>query len=598
MKLPSLASLVRGTTATFLRFPLAITGAVTGTVFGILLAGLSSTGQDIPYWYWNVLMTCYLGMLLQVAVVVFARQKEFIRWAVQLAGAAAAIGYYFSLPGHFSEIDVIRFLLFAIGLHLLIAFIPFTGKGEQNGFWQYNKALFLRILTAALYTNVLYIGLTLALFAVEKLFRVNIDMKVYQDLWLSLVGVFNTWYFLAGFPKAYATLEGKTDYPKGLKIFTQYVLLPILVLYLVILYAYLVKIVFTARWPEGWVSYLVLGFSVAGILSLLLMYPVRNEPGNKWIPVFSRFFYFALLPLLVLLCCAIGRRVNDYGITELRYFVLLLAAWLVFIALYFLVSRKKNIKLIPVSLCLLTFLSSFGPWGVFGVSRISQRSRWATLLEKNKILVEGKVVKSTGRVPFQDRKQISSVTSYLVDMHGYRVLQPYFAQNLDSLMKHTNAPVDTLLSLMNLSYVGPFDRMDDTTKADGLDYRVSDSTIVTDIRGYDCIIGNYLLPGSPRAYLFGEDSIYIRFYDLTHRLVIAYNTDSIVKMDMDSLFHTLQWKSNGSYNTLEQKDMTFYAAHGRCKCKLIFQDMSGSRLDSSYHMETGTMNIFVGRSNK
>ena len=116
-------------------------------------------------------------------------------------------------------------------------------------------------------------------------------------------------------------LEASTTYPKGLKIFTQYVLLPLVSLYLVILYSYEIKIYFTSHWPEGWGTYLVLCFSVSGILSLLLIWPLRNEEGQHWIKNFTRFFYFALFPLILLLALAIYKRILQYGITEYSYFI-------------------------------------------------------------------------------------------------------------------------------------------------------------------------------------------------------------------------------------------------------------------------------------
>ena len=45
-------------------------------------------------------------------------------------------------------------------------------------------------------------------------------------LWIVIAGVFETWFFLAGVPKNLEELDESDDYPKGLKIFTQYVLLP------------------------------------------------------------------------------------------------------------------------------------------------------------------------------------------------------------------------------------------------------------------------------------------------------------------------------------------------------------------------------------
>ncbi|MBK9320884.1 MAG: DUF4153 domain-containing protein [Bacteroidetes bacterium] len=114
----------------------------------------------------------------------------------------------------------------------------------------------------------------------------------------------------------FSRLEKENDYPNGLRIFTQFVLLPLVTIYLGILYVYELKILITMNWPRGWVSYLVIGFSTAGILALLLVWPLRNDDRYKWVKTFTRLFYIALLPLIALLFFSIYIRVKEYGITE------------------------------------------------------------------------------------------------------------------------------------------------------------------------------------------------------------------------------------------------------------------------------------------
>ena len=173
-------------------------------------------------------------------------------------------------------------------MHLLVAFAPFIKAGNINAFWQFNKSLFLRLLTGGIYSVVLYIGLALALLAIENLFGVRISSKTYFKLWIVITGIFNTWFFLAGIPKNLQLLEQETSYPKGLKVFSQYVLISLILVYFIILYSYSIKILIQWQLPEGWVSYLVTGFAGLGVFTLLLLYPVQTTEENKWI---KRFFH-------------------------------------------------------------------------------------------------------------------------------------------------------------------------------------------------------------------------------------------------------------------------------------------------------------------
>src|SRR5690606_6285564 len=95
---------------------------------------------------------------------------------------------------------MIRHMALVLALHLAASYIMFMNQREENAFWQFNKALFLRILTAALYSAVLYLGLIVAIVALEQLFGLDVPDKIYPELWVFMVGVFNTWFFLAGVP--------------------------------------------------------------------------------------------------------------------------------------------------------------------------------------------------------------------------------------------------------------------------------------------------------------------------------------------------------------------------------------------------------------
>lgn len=438
LKLPSLQGVLRETGYTFKRFPLPVLAGIIGVSTAIYMAHLSFDVRHDEEELLKIIMCCSLGLNLFISIQLFSESGKLSQQknsSIQAVALALLLVYYFSLPlfKDFTLKDGIRYALFNIGLHLLVSFSPFIGSGTTNGFWQFNKTLFIRILTSAIYTGVLYIGLALALLAIDELFKVKVDSNLYADLWFIMIGIFNTCFFLAGVPKHIETLDTDTTYPKGLKIFTQFVLLPLVTIYLLILYAYGTKIAIMTELPRGWISYLVISLAVAGILSLLLIWPIRNEEGNSWIKIVDRWFYRALYPLIILLGLAIYKRVSQYGITENRYFILLIALWLAAIATYFLIRKTKNIKVIPVSLCSIAFLSSFGPWGAFSVSERSQVNRLEKLLTAENLLVNGKIKRSDSLVQNQNGESIASLVNYLNEYHRLDVIQPLFIQNLDSL---------------------------------------------------------------------------------------------------------------------------------------------------------------------
>lgn len=289
--------------------------------------------------------------------------------------------------------DPIRLAAFAVGLHALAAAIPFIGRGSITGFWDYNRTLFLRILSSALFSGVLFGGLALALWAVETLLGLEIPDDTYGHLFALMAGVVNTWFFLAGVPSGATAGESESEaqseavYPKGLKVFVQFVLLPLTAVYLVILYLYVARITIEWELPKGQVSYLIFSYAVIGILAYLLIHPLRDDEENHWVRTFARGFFIALAPLLVVLIVALTRRVGDYGLTEPRYYGIVLAGWLALVVAYFL-SRREDIRFIPTSLAIGALLASIGPWGATGVSVRSQVALLASIMERPKPYTE------------------------------------------------------------------------------------------------------------------------------------------------------------------------------------------------------------------
>ncbi|MBF8296049.1 MAG: hypothetical protein HW389_2594 [Bacteroidetes bacterium] len=434
MKLPSFDQIFRGAIETLFRFPLVLCSAVAGTVSALIL--VDHEGPESPTVLFKILFASILGVSFLLGLALFAEKKSWSRsrsLGIQLAGVALLVGYAFTVPSVLASgpaFHIERLLVLSVATLMFVSVAPFLNSGEQNGFWHYNKALIFRILGSALYSHILYLGLCLALAALDKLFGFDIPAKRYGELWIITFGILNTWLFLAGIPGDMGSLEKVTEFPKSLRILVQYALGPLAVVYLVIVYAYIAKIMISWEWPVGWVSSLILGFSVTGMLSIVLMHPVREGSEAGWVKGASRWLYIAMIPLVIVFPLALWRRISEYGITEARYTALVLAAWLIFIVLYFLFSKSKSIKAFPASLGLVSLAVAYGPWGMFDISEHDQVRRLREILVRDSILVESALRKPSGPVSQADSKQISSILSYLHEVHGFEGIRPWFGQSL------------------------------------------------------------------------------------------------------------------------------------------------------------------------
>jgi hypothetical protein len=373
MKLPSIKNLTDGIKSVIKRFTFEMLFALTGTIAGIVYIELTNLQYNAESWCARTIMIANLGLLLSLTATLYTTSRQI-----------------------------------APGKKMLI---------------KVSAALFL---TGALYSAVLFAGISAALGAMNFLFNFKFEWDTFAILWTLIVGLFSTTFFLGGVPDELQQLDQDESYPKGLKIFTQYVLIPLATIYVLILLSYEIKILLQWNLPKGMVSNLILCYAVFGILSILLVYPIRDQQDNKWIKTFARSFYFLLVPLIILLLLAVGTRVFRYGITEWRYFLIVLAAWLFFITIYFLVSKKQNIKMIPMSLSLLTLLTVYGPQSAFSVSEYSQQQVLINIFKRNNAFKDGKLLPvDSSKISRKDGNRAVATLDYLITHHDMASIDPY-----------------------------------------------------------------------------------------------------------------------------------------------------------------------------
>lgn len=288
---------------------------------------------------------------------------------------------------------IIRIVVCYILSHLAVAFFPFiSAKNGEYPFWEYNKNLFLNFCNAAIFTFVLSGGIILAMFSISQLFDITVSERFYVYVGI-FSGTFGSCFIFLSFCRNLAYLETiEHKYPIVLKFFTQFVLIPLLILYGLILYLYGLKIFLSWTLPRGWVSFMIMAYSVVGLLAYLLVSPLGKTNAKSWVKLFFKLFHFSLLPLLVLLFVAIFTRVLQYGFTENRYFIVLFAVWLAFITFYFTIWKKSDIRFIPISLFVFILGSVSLPFfNTFSVSKWSQKRGLERLLSEAKVLENGKI---------------------------------------------------------------------------------------------------------------------------------------------------------------------------------------------------------------
>ncbi|HMA43262.1 MAG TPA: DUF4153 domain-containing protein [Gemmatimonadales bacterium] len=400
MRFPSIATLVEHAAAVLRRFPWTLLAGAVAAAAGIFA---STTGANDGWTH--LAFVAALGLPLTLALSLLGETRGWgpgRRTGVLLGGIAGLGAFFLAWPGIEVAHEAIRYFLLSAALHLTVAFLPFLGAEESLAFWQYNRRLFLGILRAVVFSGVLFVGIVIALGALDKLFGVHIPAQTYFRIWLILAFVVNTWIFLAAVPPDLAALARDTEYPRALKVFAQYVLTPLAFTYLVILLAYLIKIVAGGEWPSGWIGWLVASVSVTGLLGFLLVHPLRADPNEGWIRTYARWLFVGLVPSALMLLVAFWKRIVPYGLTEPRVLGLVLGLWLLAIALLFAARAGTSIRIIPISLAGLLLLTLYGPVSLTRVSISSQGRRLERLLR-------------AGHPTDVDAREASAALRFLID---------------------------------------------------------------------------------------------------------------------------------------------------------------------------------------
>ena len=335
--------------------------------------------------------------------------------------------YWLGFPRWTETLQASRFVQLAILIHLLVACVPFLGRREPNAFWQFNRRIFERWLLGAVYAAALFAGLVLALVALDKLFGMDVPDRTYARLWATMAFLFHPLFFLAGMPWDLGALETDDSWPGGLRAFARFVLVPLTTIYLVILTVYFVKVVVTGQWPSGWIGWLVSGAASVGILTLLLSGPPATRHEAPWASLFERWFWPAVLPAAVMLLLAIWKRIDQYGITERRYFLAILALWLLGIAIAFTIRRRLQLIFIPVTLAAVAAATFAGPWGAYDSSKRSQFARLETVLGSLGALSGGRLTKVAEGTDADAAAEAANIVRYLVQTHGPRPMVQWLA---------------------------------------------------------------------------------------------------------------------------------------------------------------------------
>ena len=221
----------------------------------------------------------------------------------------------------------------------LLVLLGFPFEKNNKGFTYRN---FTNLFHLGLATMVwlLVFGLVAAiLFTITTLFNVEFSNSFYNHFYTSL-GIFTQPLFFLVFEQRQAKSEMTLD--RISEILVNFVLASALMIFTVLLYAYVVRIIFEGVLPKGMLANITLPYLLGG----LGVYALRSICAKaRWETFFKFYPYLAIVPI-VLLWLAIDRRISAYAWTEQRIYLVALATAITIAYAILIVPKARQYRLI------------------------------------------------------------------------------------------------------------------------------------------------------------------------------------------------------------------------------------------------------------
>lgn len=298
----------------------------------------------------------------------------------------------------------------------LLVLLGFPFEKNNQGFTYRN---FTNLFHLGLATMVwlLVFGLVAAiLFTITTLFNVEFSDSFYEHFYTSL-GIFTLPLFFLVFQQRQAKSEMTLN--RIFEILVNFVLAPALMIFTVLLYAYVVQIIFEGVLPKGMLANITLPYLLGG----LGVYALRSICAKaRWETFFKFYPYLSIVPI-VLLWLAIDRRISAYAWTEQRIYLVALATAITIAYAILIVPKARQYRLISGVVMVAIFAMT---WIVKPqeIAYQSQTARFEQLLKKlnlsdglGKIRDDIDFVERLENMPkseLKDWEELDNVTFYMV----------------------------------------------------------------------------------------------------------------------------------------------------------------------------------------
>ena len=373
-----------------------------------------------------------------------------------------SILYFFCLPQFLTEFSFLKHLSLILFFVLLLVPWLYPKKNDENSFWSFFVYHLVLLVETTAFSLFVFGSISIAIFALEQLFNISFKgFEIYLNLFILVASIFHPIYFLS---RARLPKDSFPNYNenKVLQIFASKILLPVVFLYALILSAYFLKILIQGEWPRGWISNLILWFSAFSIPGFFLNnYLFAKDHKPRYVSLFEKLIFYFLALCAIVLAMAVQIRVADYGVTESRYLLIVLAFWLLSISLYFIFSKKKSLTILPISLAAMLLFTIFGPYSLFEVPVQSQFNRLKRNLASMDLKDKSQIAQIAEQLRFLDDRNaldlvfnVPDFSQIKPDVHNIQTRTPetLFFYGFNQVHKNNPIAINAICETLGFDY--------------------------------------------------------------------------------------------------------------------------------------------------
>lgn len=388
----------------------------------------------------RIILSLITTFFFSIGVTLFTEQKKNANNTLwQIVAVVYGLLFFFSIR-HLTDDYILDsgtfFILHLVGFISLLFFAPYIGNlytsGKDVEYTNYFTYTAWTLLMSAIVGGSLVALGSIAISSVSELFNLSAFVNrnhLYENWIMIALSLVAPLYALTHMPHSEDLSKKSYDTNRFFSFLIRYIATPFIVIYFVILYAYSVKVLMNFHeWPKGMVSWMVVGFSTFGYLTYIFSKTYEDESSTM--QVFRKVFPYLVPAQILMLGYAIYLRIDQYDLTMNRYFVVIFGVWLAVISVYYIISRKKALTMIPASLTVIALIISVGPWGVYQLPLTRQYNRLIKNLETTGMLTNGTITKKPANLSKDQENNIYSGIEYVCQYDNCEKIETLFAKVL------------------------------------------------------------------------------------------------------------------------------------------------------------------------